>query len=149
MKKLDIKGREFKVIPEAGIVQGEKEENWIRKDLRRGIKPVYKKLIEYAAFTIDRRHTTDTYFGGVDGNPKTYATAYCDKNDEFDEKIGIEVCSAKLDLKNHRKLAKFYDRMHRILIETAVIVGKMCIEHDQKADAIESDLRKTYGRLSL
>jgi len=149
MKKLDIKGRKFKIIPEAGIVQGEKEENWIGKDLKRGIKPVYKSIINEIAFAIDRTHTFNAYGWPGESKPKIYATAYCDKNDEFDEKIGIEVCSAKLDLKNHRKLAKFYDRMHRILIETATIVGKMCIEHDQKAQAIEADLEKTYGRLSV
>ena len=139
MKKIFIKDKFFKVIPEANLVMGEMPEKWIGRDVRRGIKPIYKAIIVALAQRISDYDVLDY--------PNICANAYCDKNDVFDEKIGIEVCSAKMEWKNHMKLAKLYDRMHRILIETAVIVGTWCAEHTKKAQSIEDDLVRTYGRM--
>lgn len=138
MKKINIKNKEFKVIPEAKLVSGVMPEKWIGKDLKRGIKPIYKSII----FNVARWSSDylDNEFPAISAN------AYCDEKDTFDEEIGIEVCSAKMEWKNHMKLAKLYDRMHKILIETAIIVGAWCVEHEKKAEAIEADLTKFYGR---
>lgn len=143
MKKIQIKNKKFKIIPEIKIIQGEMPRKWIDNDLKRGIKPIYKSIIYYLASSM----TSNNIFGN---NIKDIsATAYCDDNDEFDEKVGIEVCSAKMELKNHLKLAKLYNRMHKILIATAITVGAMCAEHTEKAQAIEDDLCRTFGRLKV
>ena len=136
MKKIKIKDKYFKVISEANIVQGSMMEKCIGKDLRKGIKPLNRLII---AWLIDNFYYQENFVN---------ATAYCDDEDEFDEKTGIEVCSAKLELKNHMKTAKLYDRIHRVLIETANIVAKLCMFHVDKAKAIEDDLVREYGRSS-
>ena len=144
MKKVTIKGKAFKIIPEAKLVQGEMKEKGYEKDLKIGIKPIYKAIV---AFTIRfdgylRRHP-------LNETKLIHANAYCDKNDIWDEKRGIEVCSAKLELKNHRKLAKMYDRVSRDLQEAALIAQSFCFHHEDKAQAIEDDMVRTWGRIPL
>lgn len=144
MKKVTIKGKTFKIIPEAKLVQGEMMEKGYEKDLRIGIKPIYKSIIAFAIRLDEylRRHTFN--------EEKTIrANAYCDENDIWDEKRGLEVCSAKLELKNHRKLAKMYDRVSRDLQEAALIAQSFCFRHEDKAQAIEDDLCRTFGRLKV
>ena len=137
MKRKFDGDKEFKIIPEAKIVQGVMKEKWVNKDLRTGIKPISRFIIEILAGELDN------------GYGDVYATAYCDEHDEFDEKIGIDVCSAKLEMKNHLRLAKLYDRMHRALIEASMIVGGWCKMHTHKAKAIEKDLEEYHGRLPV
>ena len=48
-----------------------------------------------------------------------WAVAKCDERDEWDEKVGVDIAGEKLDLKNHTRLAKKYDQMHRLLLECA------------------------------
>ena len=108
-----------------------------------GIKNKYRLLIREAV-------SSDAFFNkGTPGLSTIHANAYCDQNDEFDEKRGIEVCSSKLELKNHRKLAKWYDRAARDLQEASLIAQSLCIRHEDKAQAIEDDLVRHYGRLKM
>lgn len=143
-KKVKIKNKEFIVIPEAKMIKGKMVEKNYENDLKIGIKPIYKGIIR-SAIILD-------FFSRKNNINKTEfveATAYCGGNDEWDEKRGIEVCSAKMELKNHIRLAKLYNRISRILQEAAVIAQTFCIKHDKKAEAIEDDMVRTFGRLPL
>ena len=145
MKKVRIKDKKFKIIPEAKLVQGEMAEKGYERDLRIGIKPIYKSILRHAAL-YDVTFRRKNYLNMPE---EIHANAYCDENDTWDEKRGIEVCSAKLELKNHRKLAKMYDRVSRDLQEAALIAQSFCFHHEDKAQAIEDDLCRTYGRLKV
>ena len=144
MKRVNIKGKEFKVIPEAKLVQGEMLEKSCDNDLKIGIKPIYKVILRHAILydKVFRRHS-------LNETDIIHANAYCDENDTWDESSGIEVCAAKLELKNHRKLAKMYDRISRDLQEAAIIAQSFCFHHEDKAQAIEDDLCRTFGRLKV
>ena len=69
-----------------------------------------------------------------------WAVAKCDDRDEWDEKVGIDIAGEKLDLKNHTRLAKKYDQMHRLLMECATYCYAHCMHHYEKANKIEDDL---------
>ena len=73
------------------------------------------------------------------------ATAVCDPRDEFDERIGREIASSKLELKNHMLQARAYDKAYRLLIETANMAANLCKKHFNKAEAIREDLQRMYG----
>ena len=136
IKKVNIKNKDFIVVPEGRIVKGEMAERKVRDDIKMGIKPLYRSLLKLVADELDNGYDFD--------NIK--AVAYCDEDDEFDEKAGIDVCGAKLDLKNHRKLERLYGKVCNTLMEVELIAIHMMEVHKHKAEAIEEDLRKTYGR---
>lgn len=140
MKRVNIRDKEFKVIPENGVVKGEMMTKGVAHDLSMGIKNKYKMLVRYALNSAAFFKTNDSIIK---------AKAYCDSNDKFDERRGIEVCSAKLELKNHRRLAKWYDRAARDLQEASLVAQSFCIRHEEKAQAIEDDLCRTFGRLPM
>lgn len=146
MKRVEIGNKSFKVIPEARLIQGEMVEKSIENDLKAGIKEKYKKLIRFAgsnyecAFNIMFINTARVAANAV------VANAYCDEKDEFDEKVGIDVCSEKLELKNHLKLARLYRKIARDLSAAAMIANNFCTKHEAKAMAIEEDLVRMYGR---
>ena len=142
MKRVKIKNKEFKVIPEARLVQGEMIEKSFENDLKMGIKNKCKSIIRHGMLVNDQNWpaSLDTIL---------HANAYCDEKDEWNEKIGIEVCAAKLDLKNHKKLAKQYGRLYRLLFETIDVVTELIEYHTKKAEAIEDDLVRTYGRMKV
>lgn len=141
MKRKSIQNKNFKIIPEAKLVQGEMPEKLIAYDLTAGIKSKYKDLILAASFEYE-----DDWFPY--DNVIT-ANAYCDEKDEWDEKVGTDVCAAKLELKNHQKLAKKYDRIARDLQEACLIAQSYCIRHEAKAMSIEDDLIQYHGRLPM
>lgn len=143
MKRVEIKGKKFKIIPEARLVQGEMNEKGIFKDLKVGAKRKYKNLVREA---VDYNKTNNWF--NMEPS-KIYANAYCDKNDEFDERRGIEVCAAKLELKNHRKLAKWFSKAANDLLEASLLAQSFCVRHEEKAQAIEDDLCRTFGRLKV
>lgn len=145
MKRVEIGNKSFKVIPEARLVQGEMVEKSIEKDLKAGIKEVYKNLIRCASNNYVEDFNIVSLFNVVPN--KIVANAYCDDNDEFDEKIGIDVCAEKLEMKNHIKLANILDRISRDLMDASLIAQSLCVKHDDKVKAIEEDLAKMYGRL--
>lgn len=144
MKKKTIKNKEFIVIPEAKLVKGKMPQKVVFNDLTAGIKKKYKDVIFEAA---DNYYGDDEFwlrdFDPIEGK------AYCDEKDEWDERIGIEVCAAKMDMKNHRKLARIYNNIAKDLQEAALIAQSYCIRHEDKAQAIEDDLVKYHGRLPL
>lgn len=144
MKKVNIKDKRFKVIPEAKLVSGKKVAKHIIDDLKYGVKYSEADLMATAATILDIPFIDD--FDSVD---YISANAYCDERDEWDEKRGIEVCASKLDMKNHYRLAKQYSRIYRFLMETVNTVYKLCKLHLDKANAIEEDLVRHYGRMEV
>ena len=150
MKLIDNGNKVFKVIPEGKRVEGYLLGKWVGSDLKEGIKPIYKKIIKPLAeeLTILNMNDGSFYYNNYEEMlvPIINGKSLCDSHDEFSEKIGIDVCAAKMELKNHLKLAKLYSRMHKLLVETAIIVDAWCIKHQEKAMAIEDDLNNYYGR---
>ena len=140
MKKIKERNKDFVVIPEAKMVKGEMFTNYIYRDMLMGIKDEYREVIASAI--------------GYDGKLRLIvpfldcvrATSRCDERDEYNEKSGIEVCSAKMDYKAHMKAARIYDRVYRRLMETSEIVRRLLERHLKKAQAIEDDMARTYGR---
>ena len=120
----------------------------ITDDLKGGFKKQYRELIAKAVPPITYHQTLQKKGWAIE-HPKLEAAAYCDERDTFDENVGMDVCAAKLDYKQHMKLAKRYDRAHRLLLETAHIVYGLCMKHYEKAQAIQDDMVKTYGRMPL
>ena len=143
MKKVRIKEKTFKVIPEAKIVQGKMPIKWYQKDMARGYKPLHKRLM---MFGMDMLYPLISDWSG---DFFVHANAYCDEKDTFDEKTGVEVCAAKLEMKNHMKLAKAYAKLYVLMSDTMRDLAELCYEHSQKAAAIEHDLVKTYGRMEV
>ena len=144
MKKVNVRNKEFKVIPEARLVQGKMVEKNIDNDLKAGIKEKYKDLIRFASSNYECNNVFDALL--YDRIRTVVANAYCDEKDEFDEKIGIDVCSEKLELKNHMKLARLYHKIARDLSAAAMIANNFCTKHEAKAISIENDLVSHYGR---
>lgn len=155
MKKVYYRNKLFKVIPENNSVECKASFKDFPGDLK-GIKEIYDHIIKSAMVSL----YPERYSYIVDGNDNEIvgiaaiadfvkATSHCDIKDTFDEHTGINVCSAKIEKKNHLKLAKMYDRLQCVLFETAFIAAKLCIKHAKKAEAIEEDLCKHYGRMPL
>lgn len=155
MKKIFYRNKLFKIIPENNTVEGKATFKDFPEDLK-GIKEIYDNIIKSAMINL----YPDRYSYVIDDNDNEIvgiamvvdsvkAKSHCDIKDTFDEHTGINVCSAKIEKKNHLKLAKMYDRLHRTLIETAIIVAQLCIKHTKKAEAIEKDLCDHYGRMPL
>ena len=144
MKKVNVRNKEFKVIPEARLVQGKMVEKNIDNDLKAGIKEKYKELIRFASGNYESNNVLDVLL--YDKIRTVMANAYCDEKDEFDEKVGIDVCSEKLELKNHLRLARLYGKIAKDLSDAAMIANGFCTKHEAKAMAIEEDLVRMYGR---
>ena len=141
MEEVRIKSKEFKIIPENRLVHGSMPMKWIERDMKKGIKPLYKLIIKLVFSFV---YPDETLVGGT-----VFANAYCDEKDVFNDKTGIDVCSAKLEYKNHMRLAKAFLRVCDIFYDCAEIASRFSREHVGKARAIEHDLEKTYGRLPL
>ena len=144
MKKVNVRNKEFKVIPEARLVQGKMVEKNIDNDLNAGIKEKYKELIRFACGNYESNNILDVLL--YDKIRTVVANAYCDEKDEFDEKVGIDVCSEKLELKNHLRLARLYGKIAKDLSDAAMIANGFCTKHEAKAMSIEEDLVRMYGR---
>ena len=139
-KEVRHRDKTFKIIPEADRVVG-----WMQE----------KNEITYKDYSGLRRDYIDilmeAMYMGRDGNykfnneeEKIKALATCDPRDTFDEKTGMDICAAKLEWKNHNKMAKKYDSAHRKLIEAAQIAYGLCMKHYNKMKSIEDDLERTY-----
>ena len=139
MKRVFRKNKKFKVIPENGTVMGKQERKRIADE-------IYEATCKEAILI---ECAEDMIYGWHGLYEPVIATAYCDPKDEFDEKVGLNVCEEKLDFKQHIQLAKRYSSIYRLLMETGNYVYKKCEEHLKKAEAINADLEKTYGRLPL
>lgn len=136
MKKVNKDNKEFIVIPEGKRVKGSSYIGWFAKDNGDGERFINKAVIASIIYRIS----------DFDGLFDFSATSYCDERDEFNEKTGIEVCSAKMDYKAHMKAAKTYDRVYRVLAECMAIVQKRIEKHLKKAKAIDDDMVRMYGR---
>ena len=143
MKIVSTRDKEFKIIPEKKKVIGTMPIKWIEKDIH-NVNSTQRSIISMGMSVLFPDILDWLSFWGL-CEYKITATAVCDKRDEFDESKGIDICSAKLELKNHLKLAKAYDRLNRVLIETSNVVSRLCMKHALKADAIKQDLKRTYG----
>ena len=138
MKKVKIKNRNYKVIPEAGLVIGEMKKksiidetddlNKLQKDILLSAIGVYNWL----PFDND--------------NDNIHANAYCDERDEFDEKIGIDVCTEKLYLKQHQQMLKQYEKAMKNLEYLADWIYGKAQMHVEKINSIKDDLVRMYGR---
>lgn len=149
MKKKIRGNKEFKIIPEAKIVVGAMPKKYIEDDFIHGVKEIQREIITEAAEQLDICYGEDMWYFDAEENTTVQATAYCDERDEWNEKRGMEVCSSKIDMKNHTRLAKQYSRIYRLLQETSEVVYRLCELHVKKAKAIEDDLVKHYGRLKV
>jgi len=132
-KKVELKRKKFTIIPEANRVVGKMVEKTPLdyKDYSE-LSEVTSILINYLMpFVL----TEDTI----------KATAVCDPKDSFDEKIGMDVCSAKLEMKNHKKIARSYLRASEQLREAANRAEYLFEKHFDKMWAIRTDLKKYYG----
>lgn len=146
VKFVERGSKKFKIIPEIKVVEGRMDEKHFDDDLKFGITPRIKELVYCAA---KYYRTKPKKRNNKIEDPYITGYAYCDEYDEFDEKVGIDVCAAKMELKNHLKLAKKYRKASDDLVEASHVADDLAIKHETKAMAIESDLVRYYGRLSL
>ena len=147
MKKVTEKNKNFKIIPEANIVKGKTRRKYVCDELH-GIKLLHRNVIWEALMKEDNSYDTKCfvpYYDSID----LEAYAYCDRKDEFDEQIGLNVCAEKLDYKQHINLARQCARAYRVLMESADYLYKKCQFHLGKAQAIQDDLADTYGRMKV
>lgn len=137
-KKVSLKRKKFTIIPEANRVVGKMVEKTPLdyKD--------YSELSDVTAALIDAA-LIDNLMSWVTNEGIIKATAVCDPKDEFDEKIGMDVCSAKLEMKNHKKIARSYIRASEQLREAADRAEDLFNKHFDKMWAIRQDLKEYYG----
>lgn len=140
MKRVKKHGKDFKVIPEAKLVRGETYKATLLNELD-GLPFRHQRAI-YGA-------NAKRVFEYLTSPDRVYANAYCDDKDNFDENIGMMVCAAKLDKKNHLHLAKECERTYKVLMECAEFLEEKRQRHLEKAQAIEDDMVRTYGRMPL
>lgn len=133
--------KEFRIIEEGRKVIGTTDKKRVTDEID-NVSPRNADLIRYMLFCMFEDESLPSFVM----NDQLKATAYCDPRDEFNEDTGINVCSEKLDWKNHIQLAKKYDRMHRWLLECANVCYRKCVNHYEKACAIEDDMARMYGR---
>lgn len=136
MRERSIGDKKFKIIPEVELVQGSTNRKYITDNLSN--LPIKEKRI-----------IRDALCENLWGRDKITANAYCDDNDFFDENIGVMVCTAKLDMKNHIKMVKDCERAIEVLNKCVRFLETVCQKHRRKAIAIEEDLANTYGRLPV
>lgn len=123
--------KSFKVIPEHNIVVGEGVQTSLFDELS---NVCTETELDFMPVTIV-----------FDGENINYAKTKCDPRDEWNEKTGIDVCSAKLDLKEHLRKAR---KLERALVLMNSVMRKMedlCQKHKAKAKAIRKDLEDYYG----
>ena len=123
--------KSFKVIPENNIVVGKGAQTSLFDELS---NVCTKTELDFMPVTIV-----------FDGKNTNYAKTKCDPRDEWNEKTGIDVCSAKLDLKEHLRKAR---KLERALVLMNSVMRKMedlCQKHKTKAKAIRKDLEDYYG----
>ena len=128
--RTEIRNKKFKIVPDRAIT-GEKDRKAIYDDIH-GL-PNIKFMTILAACGFFR-----------DATPLK-AKAVCDERDKWDEKVGMDIVSAKLDYKDHKQLAKQYDRIFRLLTECAWWTYRRLCWHNDKMKAIATDMEKMYG----
>lgn len=121
----------FKVIPEHNIVVGESRQTSLFDELA----------------NVCTRAELDCIPGSIvlDGEGVNHAKTKCDPRDKWDDKTGLDVCSAKLDLKEHLRKAKKLDRLLVVMNAAMRKMEDSCQKHKSKAKAIRKDLEDYYG----
>ena len=130
--------KSFKVIPENNVVVGKSFQLSLLDELGDFCtKTEIDFLPSYIVFDGAEE------YGSI--RKMNYAKAKCDPRDEWNEKTGIDVCSAKLDLKEHLRKAKKLDKALVIMNSIMRKMEDLCQKHKQKAKAIRKDLEDYYG----
>lgn len=137
MEIIKIKNKEFKIIPENKTVYGKIKKANISKEV--------KAVLTEDEFKVVSSVIADDILNQiVDNNQYIYAKAVCSPEDEFDKWKGIEITSAKLEKKNHDRIAKLYDRALRHMNSASRELEDLCTKHMRKARAIKKDLDEHY-----
>lgn len=131
MKKVTRDNKTFKIVPENKTVYGTGK----KKDLSYEICSTFTKY-EHEVLP------SDLY---IVPTSNIYSKAVCSEGDHFDEKIGIDISSAKLDLKNHEYAARKYDWVIKTMISAIKKLEDLSERHKKKAKAIRNDLERYYG----
>ena len=132
MKIIESGNKEFYISPEGKTIIG---------TMRRKKESAYKDFSEIDDVTQSIiRYATDK-----DGSVNVYSAAVCKDPDEYDEKIGMDICASKLELKNHRWIADKYAAAYKRLRKAADSAFELHCKHLNKALAIEKDLKEYYG----
>ena len=129
--------KEYKVIPENLVVVG--------YALRKGI---FDELVDVCTEKELDCMPWNIKFDGLDElHRPTFATAKakCDPRDAWDEKTGIDITSAKLDLKEHERKARKLEKTLVVMNSAMRKMEDLCQKHKQKAKAIKNDLENYYG----
>lgn len=129
--------KRFKVIQENNIVVGE------------GVQTsVFDELSNYCTEAELDCMPCNIVFDavGIDDTMKfNHAKTKCDPRDVWDEKTGIDVCSAKLDYKEHMRKVRKLERLLVIMNSAMRKIEDLCQKHQLKAKAIRKDLEDYYG----
>lgn len=140
MKQYSDRHGTFKIIPEARKVIGISYKRPFADEYYH-LDSVSRMLVEYALTEVL------VYFPWRDR--KIVATAQCSLDDKWDEKTGVDICAEKIELKNHRSIARRLDCVIRILERSIHRIEELRDKHIKKAESIEEDLCKMYGRMPL
>lgn len=127
-------GKSFKIIPENKIVVGQGEQKGFMEELS-DVCTNKELLYMPVKFVDDDLHVEDY----------NYAKAKCDPKDTWNEKTGVDIVSAKLDMKEHLRKARRYEKA---LVTMNSLMRKMedlLDKHLKKAKAIRKDLEEYYG----
>lgn len=145
MKLIKKGDREYKIIPEAKmVIGGDTVPFGVISDMEsHGTQRLYKRIISFVAnmLMIPEVFAGQSFYIDCEITAK----AKCTDGDVFSEKVGMDIVSSKLNWKKHMRLARIYDRVHRVLVECMTIACNLCLYHAHKAEAIEEDLKKYYG----
>lgn len=126
--------KNFKVIPENKIVVGEM--------LTNGLSDEFADICtENELDCVPEFIWGEGYIDEI--NIK--AIAKCDPKDAWNEKVGIDVASAKLDMKEHKRRVRKCERLLKVLNSLTKKTEEICYKHRAKATAIEEDLKNYYG----
>lgn len=133
MKVIEKDGKTFFIVPETKTIVG----TMYRKDWA-----AYKDFSE----TNDKiawiiKDSTDL----LDNHKRVNSVAICKDSDEYDEKIGMDICSSKLELKSHKSISNAYEVAYRRLQEAANKAFDLHCKHLNKEIAIKQDLNDYYG----
>ena len=133
VKRVD--GKYFKIIPENGTVIGKAKKRSLNKETSAIFTDEEWEVLPYYVI-FDSKNDEDCYI---------YSKAICGKEDTFDKQKGMDIAAAKLDLKDHLRMARKYSRALRYMQSAMRKLEDLINKHLKKAYAIRNDLDKYYG----
>ena len=137
MKVIHRGDRVFKVIPDAGVVVGEAQQSSIFDELNDVCTFSEMNCIPIN-ICMDSDEIGFTY-------KYNKAKAKCDPRDKWSEKVGIDIVSAKLDMKEHLRKARKLERTLLTMNSALRKIEDILNKHLKKAKAIRKDLENYYG----